>query len=245
MQVITAIRQQKPLILNLTNAVSMDIMANSLLALGAAPLMSQSEEELAELVAMAAAVVINIGTLDAAFVTRCLSILPVRKPVILDPAGAGATRLRTVAAKQLAPYSDVIKGNASEILALTDQAQRTQGVESTHQTTDAMQAADQLAIQHACVVVVTGETDYVTDGKRTQLIHGGSALMTRVTGMGCSLGGILAACQVLLADPFAAAIAGSRLFKRCAEVAAQSASAPGSFRVQFLDVLYQAEAVCS
>ena len=110
----------KPLILNLTNYVTMDFMANSLLAIGVAPLMTKSDKELEELVKIASSININIGTLTDDFIKQCYKAAILAKkynrPIVLDPVGSGASTIRTETARGLVEYADIIRGNASEII---------------------------------------------------------------------------------------------------------------------------------
>ena len=235
------IRHEKPLVLHLTNYVTMDAMANVLLALGGAPLMTASSSELAELIQISACVVINLGTLDELFIERCELACALakrfNKPVLLDPVGAGATKLRTEAAERLLAYASIIKGNASEILALVGETAGSKGVESTDTVEQAMSAATNLACTHDNVVVVSGEIDFITDESNCQSCVGGSSLMTQVTGMGCALGSVIAAFHSVSDNAFTASCMAVDWYNRCGSVAAISATGPGSFRVAMLDCL--------
>ena len=236
------LRQLKPLVLCLTNQVTMDFMANCLLSLGAAPIMSQDERELEELVRISHAVNINMGTLDRAFMERANTTTHLaqkyKKPIILDPVGAGATHVRTASSRALMDCSDIIRGNASEIMALLDNANTTLGVESTHQVSDAAQSAIQLAKNHQCVVVVSGEHDFMTDGQQETHLNYGSSLMPLVTGMGCSLTAIIAAFRAVVPHSFTAARLATAYFTLCGSLAARKTDKPGSFRTSFIDELY-------
>jgi hydroxyethylthiazole kinase/thiamine-phosphate diphosphorylase len=236
------IKNKKPLILNLTNLVTMDLIANALLAIGAAPLMSNCEEELEELIALSSALTLNIGTLNQSFITRASLAIKIAhakgKPIVFDPVGAGATTLRTLAAKQLLAGITVLKGNASEILALADQCHQTKGVESIHHTADAKEAAFELAQQYQCVVVVTGKIDFITNGDSRFDLCGGSDLMPLVTGMGCTLAAIIAAFTSVTNDPLIACLLAMTHYNHCGEQAALQASHPGGFRSEFIGALY-------
>ena len=238
------LRQLKPLVLCLTNHVTMDIMANSLLSLGAAPIMTQDIRELDELVQMSHAININIGTLDDAFIARAIKTAHLaqqyNKPIILDPVGAGATQIRTTSAHALIPTAKIIKGNASEIMALVDNANKTLGVESSHQVSDATASATMLAKRHQCTVVVSGEKDFLTNGSQEAQLAFGSSLMPLVTGMGCTLTAVIAAFRGIIPDSFKAARLATAYFGLCGSLAAQKTTTPGSFRTFFIDELYRA-----
>ena len=236
------IKQHKPIILCLTNYVTMDFMANSLLALGAAPIMSCDDTELEELINISHAINLNMGTLDGAFISRCQTAVKIaqqnNKPIILDPVGAGASHIRTQSAKTLMPFADIIRGNASEIMALADMQTQTAGVESTQTTHMAKESADLLAKQLHNTVIVSGKEDYVTDGQRQETLQFGSSLMPFITGMGCTLTAVVAAFRAIQADSYDAARFATAFFGLCGNIAEQKAKAPGSFRTAFIDALY-------
>ena len=243
---IKKLREKKPLILNLTNNVTMDFIANVLLAVGAAPIMTQCDDELEELVIMASSININIGTLDEAFIFRCNKALALaekyNRPVILDPVGAGASAIRTSVARNYTNHSDIIKGNASEIIALAENS-TTLGVESIHSTHQAKDAAKLLAVKNSCVVIVSGPVDFITDGKREAELSFGSSLMPLVTGMGCSFAAVVAAFKAVIDDPFESAKIATAYFGICGQLAAINTSSPGSFRVTFIDQLHQSDLI--
>lgn len=239
------LRKCKPLILNCTNYVTMDFMANSLLAMGAAPMMSVCPEEIPELVAMASAININLGTLDSAFVAYCVRVVEMaqkhKKPVLLDPVGAGASNMRTQSAKMLMPYADVMRGNASEIIALAGDKGNTLGVESTCGAEQAYAVAADLAKRTGSIIVVSGDKDLITDGKNQAQVPYGSKLMARVTGMGCAMTATLAAFVATSEDYFAACVRGAQYFALCGMQAASVSSHAGTFRTCFIDALHAAD----
>jgi len=236
------VKQNKPLVLCLTNYVTMDLMANGLLALGAVPLMSESREELEELITISQAVYINIGTLSHAFMERAFISAKIanilNKPVILDPVGAGASKLRTSAAMELLPLADLIRGNASEIIALNGAASATKGVESTDPVQKAIKSAQSLAQEHNKIIVISGPEDFVTDGKQEQILTFGSHLMPLITGMGCTMTAVLSAFMACNPDHFQAALHATAYFGLCGQLTHQHAKAPASFRHAFIDNLF-------
>lgn len=241
------IKTRKPIILCLTNFVTMDFMANSLLALGAAPIMSCDDRELEELITISNAVNLNIGTLDAAFISRCKKAAEMakrhHKPVILDPVGAGASHIRTQSARELMPFADIIRGNASEIMALLDTKVNSAGVESTQTTATARDSADKLARNLKNTVIVSGKEDYITDGLRHESLHFGSPLMPLVTGMGCTLTAVVAAFRAVVSDSFDATRLATAYYGLCGSFAEQKAATPGAFRTAFIDTLYHLESL--
>lgn len=239
------LRQAHPLVHNITNYVVMNTTANALLAVGAAPVMAHAQEEVADMAALADALVLNIGTLEPAWVRAMLTAGAAagRKgiPIVLDPVGAGATPLRTDSARRIlteVPVS-IVRGNASEILALDDAGHRTRGVDATDPVEAARSAARRLAERREIIVAVTGAVDYVTNGQQAVAIANGHPLMSRVTGTGCMASALVGAFAAGPdADAFEATVAALAVFGCCGESAAVSAGGPGSFQVYLLDALY-------
>ncbi len=172
-ELLNQIRKKKPLVHNITNFVVMNYTANALLACGASPVMAHAKEEVEEMTQIANALVLNIGTLEPEWVQAMyMATRSAEKrniPVVMDPVGAGATRYRTETARELIQEGgiSVIRGNASEILALANEKVRTRGVDSLHRTEDAALVASEIARTYRKVVAVTGATDVVSDGKIT------------------------------------------------------------------------------
>lgn len=239
-----AIRQTRPLVHNITNFVVMNSTANALLACGASPVMAHAENEVEEMAALAGALVLNIGTLTDVWVAAMLKAGRVAtrlgKPIILDPVGAGATALRTRAAKEILARTrvGVIRGNASEILSLAGENSATKGVDATRSVDDAAQAAMLLARELNVTLAVTGVTDLVTDGRRVARIDGGYALMPLVTGMGCTASALTGAFHAVDPDPFSAAASALAFLGVAGEMAGQNADGPGTFQVRLLDALH-------
>lgn len=241
-KLLAGLREQQPLVHCITNYVAMDVTANALLALGAAPAMVHALEEVEEFVAISSALLINIGTLSPPWVASMLRAADraaaLGKPWVLDPVGAGATAYRTDVSRDLARRAPAaVRGNASEILALAGAAGRTRGVDSTQSTDEAVDAARDLARELNTIVAVTGEVDYVTDGDRTIEVVHGHPMMTRVTALGCALSATTAAFLAVERSPESAAAA-LALFGLCGEDAAREAPGPGTFRVRLLDALW-------
>jgi hydroxyethylthiazole kinase len=236
------IKDHKPLVLCLTNYVTMDFIANVLLAIGAAPIMSCEEGELEALITLSSAVYLNLGTLDERFLSRSDTAIQIakqlQKPVILDPVGAGASAIRSQSAQALMNAAQIIRGNASEIMALTDTTIQTAGVESTQSTLMGKESADLLARQLNNTVIISGPEDYVSNGKLHISLEYGSALMPLVTGMGCALTAVVAAFAAVEDDYFTAAKLATAYFGLCGEQAERVAKKPGAFRTAFIDAIY-------
>lgn len=240
-----AIRKRHPMIHNITNFVVMNTTANALLAIGAAPVMAHAAEEAAEMTALADALVLNIGTLAPDWVESMLLAgkAAVRKgiPIVLDPVGAGATHLRTAAARRLLAELPVavVRGNASEILALAVGEHATRGVDAAHASAEALESAHLLASRHGTVVAVTGATDYVTDGNRILAVDNGHPLLTRVTGTGCVVSALTGAfCAVSRPRALEGATAALAYYGLCAELAAPGAAGPADFENKLRDALF-------
>lgn len=240
-EAINQINETKPLILNLTNFVTMDFVANCLLAVGASPIVCVCEDELEELVSIASVVYINIGTLNDDFnrlIRRAVCLaLQYHKPIVLDPVGCGASRLRTSVASELVARCQLVRGNASEIMALGNTAFSTKGVDSVHRVEDAIEAAAHITEQ-GVTVFVSGAVDHITDGLHAKEIRFGSPMMTNITGMGCALTAVIAAVLAIKPDAFAAAVIGGQYFSLCGELVADKYQHPGSFKSAFFDMLY-------
>lgn len=243
-QIITRIKQTKPLVLNITNDVTMDFVANGLLCLGASPIMSKGIQESADLLDITTSVVINPGTLDDNFIALseqvCLLANTINKPIVLDPVGAGASLYRTSTCKRLLDTFDVaiIRGNASEIMALAGHTRNTKGVDSTSETQHAIDSARALAQAYHLTVVISGETDAIVDVNKVEQFDRGSPLMPLITGSGCLLSAVVSAFDAVHPNRFEAAAAATLFYSVCGEIAAENASKPGSFKVAFLDALY-------
>ncbi|NNL74939.1 MAG: hydroxyethylthiazole kinase [Desulfobacterales bacterium] len=241
---LSTIREKRPLIHNITNFVVMNYTANALLAMGASPVMAHAENEVEEMVSLAGALVLNIGTLTedwiASMITAGKKATQLKTPIILDPVGAGATSFRTMSASKIIDQTrvSVIRGNASEILSLRRNNSKTKGVDSIHSVDEAAETAGILARELQATLAITGAVDLVTDGERTVRVANGHPLMGYVTGTGCTATAIIGA--FLAADHNAVSATASALafFGMAGEKAAEKASAPGGFKSALIDALY-------
>jgi hydroxyethylthiazole kinase len=238
------IREQSPLVHNITNYVVMNVTANALLAIGASPVMAHAVEEVEEMAGLAQALVLNIGTLSGPWIEAMLRAGRVAKskriPIVLDPVGAGATRLRTeTAARILDELSPtILRGNASEILALAGDAGCTKGVDSTRSSNEALDAAHALWARYGCVVSVSGPTDLIVARDCVARVENGHAQMARVTGSGCVATALTGAFAAVNAEPFEAAAHAMALSGIAGELAVAKSGGPGTYQAQFLDLLY-------
>lgn len=247
------IREKSPLVLALTNSVVQPITANLLLAAGAAPVMLDDAEECVELInTCGSALLVNLGTLSRSqaetmrVAVRAANARGV--PWVLDPVAVGLLSFRTGFAQELLSQKpSVIRGNAAEILALAGYDAKPRGPESTCGSDSAVVAGKELAIRTGAVVLVTGEIDYVTDGVRVAAFANGHEMMTRVTGVGCSMGALTAACVSVADCPFCGAAASAGIMGVAGEIAFEKSEAPGTFAVKLLDAFYEMtpEILCS
>ncbi len=239
------VRAQAPLIHNITNFVVMNNTANALLAFGASPAMVHAPDEVEDFVSIASALVVNIGTLDATFVAgmkRAMSrASELGKPIIFDPVGVGATPYRNRVSAELLELAapTIIRGNASEIMALAGLNTQTKGVDSLHGSEAAIDAARRLSSVWGCVVVISGETDYIIRGEQRAMVANGHPLMTKVTGMGCTATALIAAVAAVNSDYFLAAAHAMAVMGIAGELAAEKNPSPGSLQLNFLDALYE------
>jgi hydroxyethylthiazole kinase len=241
---IKTVRAQSPLVHNITNFVVMNNTANALLAVGASPIMAHAHPEVQDMVNICQALVINIGTLDEYWVKSMLLAAEqahkLNKPWVLDPVGAGATGYRNQTISALLAYRPtVIRGNASEILALArENATPTKGVDSTAESNEAITAAKMIAEEYDTLVCISGKTDIIVGRETLIYLDNGDALMTKVTGLGCSSTAVIGAFIGVIDNQAEATAAAMALFSIAGELAAKQCSGPGSLQVQLLDKLH-------
>jgi len=239
-----SIRQKRPLVHNITNFVVMNETANAILCIGALPIMSHAAQEVEEMVGIASALVLNIGTLQPDWVDA-MELAGKRAnqmgiPVVLDPVGAGATRLRTDSAKRLLERVriSIVRGNAGEVAALAGIASEVRGVESMGASQSPEQIAQRFASAFGSVAAVTGPVDVVSDGSRTARISNGDAMLGKVVGTGCMSTVVVGSFAGVQQDPFTAAVGGLAAFGIAGEIAAGiSGEKPGTFHTELYNAL--------
>lgn len=238
------LRAARPLVLSVTNYVVANSTANALLALGASPIMSHAVAEMDDLAGISSAVVLNLGSLDDSYPAAMLAAGRQANakgvPVVLDPVGMGASRLRSETALGLVENVRlaIIRGNASEIMALAGSAAAAKGVDSRHGSDEAESAAVALARRLGCAVCVSGAEDLVTDGTRLARVANGHPLMPLVTGLGCTATALCGAFAAVCPDGFQAAWTAMAVMGVAGELAAEGAAGPGSLQMRFYDALY-------
>ncbi len=237
------LRERRPLVHQITNYVVMNETANATLALGALPVMAHAPEEVAEMVAHAGALVLNIGTLSTGWVEAMLvagwAANARGVPVVLDPVGAGATAFRTDAAKRILDQVEVtvVRGNAGEVATLVGVAAEVRGVESVGVGAGGAELARQAARALGVVASVTGAVDHVSDGERSAAISNGDPMMATITGTGCMSSAITGCFLAVAPSPFEASVQALVAFGVAGEDAAREAKGPGSFHVNLYDAL--------
>ena len=237
------IRERKPLVHQITNYVVMNETANATLALGALPVMAHAPEEVEEMVGLASALVLNIGTLSSPWIEAMLAAAWAANargvPVVLDPVGAGATSFRTETARRLLDEADVavLRGNAGEVATLVGVAAEVRGVESVGAGADPAELAREAARALGVVASVTGPVDHVSDGERSVAIANGDPMLAGITGTGCMSSAITGCFLAVAESPFDAAVEALVAFGVAGEDAARGAGGPGSFHVGLYDAL--------
>lgn len=243
------LRDQRPLIHHLTNFVVMNDCANIVLAAGASPVMAHAPEEVAELAAVSGALVLNIGTLTSEWIEAMIAAGRAANsagvPVVLDPVGAGATRLRTDSCLRILKEVkvSVVRANASEAAVLAGRDARVKGVDAV--SGDGLAAALELARKFSLVAAVTGVVDYVSDGQRTYSIANGDVWMSRLTGTGCMASSIVACFCAVESDTLTAAASALAFYGSAGEIAAgrvfpefSAPRGPMEFKGAFFDAVY-------
>ncbi|XAR62741.1 Hydroxyethylthiazole kinase [Bertholletia excelsa] len=242
---LSTVRQRSPLVQCITNFVSMDLMANTLLSAGASPAMIHSLQEIPDFTPIADALCINVGTLTAdwlpAMKAAAAAATAAGKPWVLDPVAAGVSVFRLNACLELVELKPtVIRGNASEIMALTKASGgHNKGVDSCHESTDAMEAAKSLARSSGCIVAASGAVDIVTDGQKVAGAQNGVPMMQKITATGCSVTALIASFVAI--DPsraFEATASALSVFGIAGEIGMDMAKGPASLRMHMIDSLH-------
>jgi hydroxyethylthiazole kinase len=243
------VRELIPLVLSLTNSVVQEFTANALLALGASPIMSEALEEIIELVGIASALNLNIGTptpRSAEAMALAAQTAKARQiPIVLDPVAVGVTKLRRDLADRLleiAP-SAIIRGNQAEIAALAGIPALARGVDAAESSEKASLAVRQLAKRLGTVAVASGPIDYLSDGKMVIAVDNGHPMMARITGSGCVASALIAAFLAVNPNALSAAMSAVIVMDIVGELAAEHSRSegPSSFRIRFLDTFDKLE----
>ena len=228
-EIIEQNRRRRPLIHCINNYVTANDCANMLLACGGSPIMADDPDEAAEITAMCDGLVLNMGTPNPrrieAMLRAGMEANRLGHPVILDPVGVGSSTMRRNAAHQLLEKVRfaAIRANATEVATLVRGTTANRGVDADMEEAEmevVVQNARALSQETGAVVIVTGDTDIVTDGKTTYRVRNGHPMMRTVTGSGCQLSVLLGACITSnQADRLRAALAAVCAMGLCGEIA--------------------------
>ncbi|GAA0176673.1 hydroxyethylthiazole kinase [Clostridium sediminicola] len=242
-----------PLVHNITNYVTVNDCANIVLAAGGSPIMAEGVDEVEDIVSISNALNINIGTLNAAMIESMVRAgkraNELGLPVVLDPVGVGASKLRNTAVKTLVGEINfsVIKGNMSEIKALNSNSKNTGGVDvqeddviGDNNIDESIEFIKKVSRKFNCVIVATGAIDIVTDGEKVALIRNGHEMMSRITGTGCMTSSVIATyCGPNRDDIFGATVMAITTMGLSGEKAYEKVTArkegTGSFRTYLID----------
>ena len=249
------VKQTNPMAGSITNSVTINFVANAQLAVGGSAAMVYLPDEGVFLAQAGGASYINVGTLlpiyEKSLPLMAKTLYDNKKAWVLDPVAVGIGEMRTQLLQTFKKYKpSIIRGNASEIIALAGlweleggtELSKVRGVDTTDEVRSAIPAAISLARWTNGAVAVSGQIDLITDGSQVAFSTGGSYLMTRITGAGCALGGVMAVYSAVAA-PFVAALAGTAVFNLAGKRAESKVEGPGSFQAAFIDELYKASGV--
>ena len=244
-ETLRTLREQKPLVHQITNYVVMNETANATLALGALPVMAHAGEEVEQMAGLASSLVLNIGTLSSQWVESMLlagrAAVARGIPVVLDPVGAGATEYRTQTSRRILEDVGVtvLRGNAGEVATLIGADAEVRGVESMTTGVEPAEIAREAARRLGVVASVTGPVDHVSDGDRVLAVSNGHELLATVTGTGCMSSALTGCFLAATPDaPLEAAAEALAAFGVAAEDAADGAGGPGTFHARLYDALY-------
>lgn len=242
---IDRVREQSPLVHNMTNVVVTNFVANGLLALGASPVMAYAKEEVADMVSIANSLVLNIGTLREPEVEAMIIAGKAANekgvPVVLDPVGAGATPYRTNTVKRLLSEVNIsiLRGNAAEVANVIGEEWQTRGVDVGTGEGNIADLARIAAQKLHMTVVVTGKDDVVSNGEESIIISNGHPLLAKVTGTGCLFSSVVGAFVSVESNHLLAAAGASAFYGAVAEraVLATGDHHVGTFQMEFLNQL--------
>jgi hydroxyethylthiazole kinase len=237
------VREKRPLVHHITNYVTVNDCANITICAGGAPVMADAPEEAVEMAAIAGALVLNIGTLNASQIESMILAGRMANersiPVVLDPVGAGATRFRTKSTKRLLDKLEItiLKGNAGEIGVIAGVEAKVRGVDSHGMTGDPVTIARDLAGSLEIIVAISGVTDIVTDGQKVLLVDNGHPMMGSISGTGCMAASVTGTFAAESRNPVTATAAALAAFGLAGEKAAAGAQGPFTFKTALFDEL--------
>jgi len=244
------VRNNKPLVHNITNYVTVNDCANILLALGASPIMADDIKEAADITKISSALVINIGTLNERTIESMIvsgkKANELNIPVVFDPVGAGASEFRNETTKRIIEEVkiSVLRGNMSEIKFISGLESTTKGVDASERdmqngNDEGVQVAENLANKLKCTVAITGATDIISDGERVAILENGNKMLSNVTGTGCMTSALVGGFCGAGSDYFIGAISGIMSMGIAGEIAFEKAGqiGTGSFHIAIIDAI--------
>lgn len=240
---LAALKSKGAFVYGLTNYIAANLSANVLLAVGAGPAIGAAMDWPTRFGQGASAMWINAAALMSSgpetLVAAASAAHDAGVPWVLDPVamGAGAPDYDAVIRQLLGFKPTVVRGNASELIALSGGGAGGKGVETTSTSTEALEFVKRLAAETGSIVAVSGPTDYITDGTTTRAVGGGDVRLTQVTGAGCGLGALIAALLAHSGDPLMATAAAHAVYAVAAERAAARTRGTGSFAIALVDEL--------
>ncbi len=244
-EVLKKVKEREPVVVQITNFVSASFQADCTLAVGAHAIMPVSSLEIGDILSRADALLLNIGTLDEIREKSILKGFKMAKergiPVVLDPVGCGVSPFRRELTLKLLVEGGVslVKGNYGEIISLYGRSGLMKGVDSDLKLNGVSfeDVVKELSSIYSCVFVATGKVNYISDGKSSLSLPGGERVMRYVSGLGCSLGSVMASFLTVL-SPLDASLYALKLFSEVSRRAWAKSRGPGSFKVSFIDELY-------
>lgn len=246
-KVLENVKKKSPLVHHITNYVTVNDCANIVLAIGGSPVMADDKNEVEEMVSIASALVLNIGTLNTrtieSFILAGKKANELNIPVILDPVGIGATTLRNKVVERILKEVklSVLRGNMSEIKNIYGIETETKGVDSVDDSLDGgKEIAVNLAKRLNCIVAITGAVDIISDGKKVYSINNGHKMLSSITGTGCMSSSLIGACCGAEENSLYGAITGIMIMGISGEKAQERLKhneGLGSFRVYLVDAV--------
>ena len=252
-RLIEAVRSKKPLVHHITNYVTVNDCANATLAIGASPIMADAIEEAADIAAISSSLVINIGTLNERTIESMIAAGKSANahgiPIVFDPVGAGASKLRNDTTEKILSELkvSVIRGNISEIRYISGLSSNTKGVDASESdsSSNAGEITRELAQRLGCVVAATGATDAISGGHRTVYIKNGTPMLSCITGAGCMCSSLVGSfAGAAPGELFAGTAAAILCMGIAGDISAEknSSAGNGSFRSGVLDAIYNMDA---
>lgn len=244
------IKRRNPLVHHITNYVSVNDCANITLTIGASPIMSDEIDDIKDLIKISNALVLNIGTLNNRTIESMVyfgkEANKINIPIVLDPVGAGATKLRTETALKILEEVkiNVLRGNMSEIKSLLGVSFNTKGVDSTEKMDGAEYIASSAANRFNCVVGISGEVDVISDGKEIYKVSNGHNNLTKITGTGCMVTSLIGSFLGAGCESLTSCVASYIVMGICGEEAYKKVGNNiGTFKVKLFDELFNLDEV--